>query len=618
MSNSNFSQHRLSAGPDDLGDIGFTAETATETPQILLKWNKLDVECSGVRIVRNTGGTPSSVTDGLAVYTGRDLKETGFFADTLLLHEETYYYALFLKLDGDWYEPATGARDYAFSGSKPWLSVKEEMVSGNSTPITGTLDTFFRPSDDYVVSAGLAAKAEAGDWLRIGRDIRAMIARVISVSGSNIYIEFKDDEFTADPNLIPTPIELEEITITRTNSGYSNLSTIARINGESWAAAKYKAGYPVFINGHKKNKPGVVKTITAVYSNILTFPATLWSIANTRALRIETPAWRLPGELLTLMKSDGPFLVRKFYEEYTPDNVLDGDEDEQQIFDLQETALDSGEKVNLQSPGEQLGYERFLRAALMELAKAHGAASYRVKMRDLHLAPVAYARQFAGNYGFAIPENLADDVLSRSLALVQPRLAGYRGRADNILRWIKVLTLQTAQVIQGKNRVIRFGDADSGFAWSGVCQVLSVVDPTTFTVDTAVWGAPPSWLIGGSVVIVGSYENATYAAGPSITDISGGTITVSDTTGLTDGCDIIFAPDFPVLSGPRAFVNGLYDPEIVGGKGSFFNDRGIAYYLQSDITDDEKDLLQGYLEDVEPGTVSALVFAALAQKLDLR
>lgn len=612
----NFTIHRLANGPDEIGDVGLVAKTATETPQILLTWNALQIEGSAVRIVRNRDHSPAHVDDGVVVYSAARLDSATSFADTLLLHEETYYYSLFILLDGGWYNPTTGSRDYAFSGSKPWLVPIEKTVSSNATPITGTLDAYFTPNDARIECATLAAQAQAGHWVRIGRDVRGVVARVISVDAPYLNVEFHRDEFEHSRDLLPPPITLTDLTITRNNGAYGGLCTISRPDG-SFVADKWKVGYPAQLVAAGENKPWKVHTVVNVYASILTFAADRLRDADGKAIRLECPAWRLPGETVYLLKSDGPFLVKRFYEEFLPDNAVTKDAEVGQTYSLQETTLSSGEKVNLESPGEKFGLERFLRGLLMELSKSHAASNYRVKMRDLRQAPVAYVRQFAGNYGYSIPAGIDEDFLARALALVQPHLTTFRGRADNIITWFKILTGQRPTPVFGKDRVVRFNEEDNGFAWDGVCEVLTVPDATHFTIDSAVHGTLPSYLVGGRVILVNDFAAADYTDVGSINAVATDEVTMDSTAALSVADTVILAPPNPVLSGPYAFVHSLYDPEIVDGRGSFFNDRGVAYYLPAAMTDEESDLLRSYLNDCLPMTVSALVYAALELELDL-
>lgn len=601
--------------------VNLVAETATETPQILLTWQEVEDAHSSIRIVRRRQHTPSHADDGVVVYQALRVGDATSFADTVLLHEETYYYALFYELNGYWILPEQGATAYAFSGSKPWLVEKEQTSGGYTAAVTGVLDAYFTPNDTRINSVSLSAKVKPGDWLLVGGGLRAVVARVISVSAPYVYTEIKQSEFEADADRVPERVSNAGLSIKRNNPAYGNTCTISRSTG-SFKDDGYVAGYPVMVTGTRNalNPPWKVHTVLSVYDTVMTFAPGEMSTESSGAISIETPRWRLPGEVVRVMRSAGPFLVRKFYQEYLPDNAIADDADVGQTYSLTETTLTSGEKVNIGSPGEQYGLERFTRALVMELAKAHGAANYRVDMRDLQQAPVAYVRKFAGNYAFEIPEGIRQDFLARAFSTVQPYLASYRGRTDNIRTWLRVITGQSpAQVVYGRDRVLRFGDTNAGFAQDGTCKVLAIPTATSFTVDTAVWGLVPSRLVGGKVYKVTSFTAGTYTLLGTITNVIGGSEVVvnGSTASLSANDDVLLSPVLPSVSGPAAYTVGMYDPAVVNGKGSFFNDRGVAYYLTGPISEEESDILRGYLEDTVPMTVSALVFAALEVAVNL-
>ena len=67
--------------------------TATEgNAQVVLNWtNPIDTDFVGLKILRQTGAYPTSVTDGTVVYAGANVSYT----DTTVTNGTTYYYRAF-------------------------------------------------------------------------------------------------------------------------------------------------------------------------------------------------------------------------------------------------------------------------------------------------------------------------------------------------------------------------------------------------------------------------------------------------------------------------------------------------------------------------------------------
>lgn len=632
MSATNFTLIRFASSPDDIVDLALTAREATEGPQILLEWEAIDADVDGFRIVRRRDHSPMDETDGDVVYAALRIDTETSYADTLVLSEEVYYYRAFVKIDGQWFAPASSvpdkdAQDWAFSGTR----LAFEDVEG-----TATLDSNFSPHST-LESEALAGVASVGDWFRVGRGSSSVVGRIMEVLDEEFGIFRvevpRDKDFPIDEEVMPDPVILEELTFTNGNPSYSSDDTIVRVDG-SFVEDGYTVLTTVVVT-NSENNDYVSRVPIAVYSKVLVFSKfadkRLADEGPTQAACIH-PAWtRQPGEAVTLLRPVGPFLSRKLYEDL-PANITESDEKANQRQALEETELSDGSKVNLYSPGIQLGLERWLRSLSLELSKAHAAANYRITMRDLQRAPIDYVRRFASNYGYEIPESITDDHLTRVLAYVQPALAKYRGREDSLRTWIRILTGQVPTVVYGKNRVIRFGEAESGFAWSGYCVVDAIDSGTDFSVDTDAWGTFPEWLEGGKLYLLDDPDvggEYTYLA--DIESVSGSTMTLLATLANptpTDDLDDPYGDGRPAevvvaspalyspVAGPVAFVDSFYDPEVIEGRSTVFNDRGMIIYLPAELSE-ERDLLAGHLRDVSPLTVSLLVYAALELSITL-
>lgn len=621
MADINYTPIRYVLGDEEDAALNLVGVTAREGPQCFLSWDEVGEDVDGFRIVRRKYHYPVDVLDGDLVLSTVGPPDEAYFADTRVIHEELYYYRAFLHRDGEWYVPDNG-EVAVFSGTKlEFEGAYDTAVLGQSSQVVSVTlpaETCFRRGDRVLT---VANDFEDGDWVRLGTEERGLVAKVFSATASALTLEYKRDEW-----LLPER-DFEELrdvslTFTRTNSSYSNRSTIARATG-SFIEDGIEIGMPLLLAG-VQNQPSVLVYPTSVYQGVLVFAAD--------ALRDEgpvtTPIISLPsafigGDVVTKLQPQGSFLARRIYEDFLPPNFAAEDEALGQSAVLTETVDSDGQAVCLGSPGVRFGLERFIMALAAEFAKEHAAGNYLPTYRDLVRAPLEYVRFFGERYGLPLSEKVDDSYLIRSFLLAQPGVAKRRGRLDLLKNWVTVITKQHPVVIYGKDRVIRLGETGSGFAWDGQEVVDNVADAPLVTLSS---GALPEWLVGWTVATTTNpsvrYEVVIIDNGVMFGADLNGDIAMPDDIitgeGLVGGETLQFyAPSGAGPSGPNSNMHSFYDASVTDGVGSFFSDRGMAMYLPSTTTDDENDLLRWALEDQTPETVSLLLYAALTLTVDL-
>lgn len=625
MADTNYVQLRVAVdGTGEAPAVNLSGVTALEGPQCVLRWEPNEAPLDGFRLVRRKYHFSADVNDGFLVFSSVGSPSVNEFADTLVCHEELYYYTAFYRLDSEWFVPENG-QVAVFSGTKlDFVDEYEDAEPGEASVVKRTTwssgGAWMRKGDTRIRPDKFATPAAAGDWVRVGNDRDGFIAKVRQAGFGYADLEYKLEEWRPS-ELVPAAVTGVSLTFTKTNASYGNKSTIARATG-SFIDDGFTDGMPFVIDGSTL-QPRELKYITTVYAGVLKLgTAALVDEAATTAASIRVPPVRLVGDVITILKPKGSYLARRVYEDFLPENFMQEDYALGQTHVLTETTLDNDEVANLGSPGVQYGLERFIAALSAMFARIHGASNYLPTYRDLQKAPLTYVRYFAERYGLILPDEITDSFFIRALVQAQPGVARSRGQLDLFKTWCRIITGQTPQVVLGKDRVIRFDDLDTGFGYDGWEDVVATAAPNIISIAGTISINQLGFLVGGKVecpaISAGELFNVTLVDFQDVYAESSAGVGIVAALGDITGEQVVFTlPAGSGLSGPDATVPGFYDAAVTDGVGSFFSDRGVAAYLPAALTTSETDLLEWVAKDMCPETVSLLVFAALTLTADV-
>lgn len=596
MPNSNFNRNYAFVGTDVELDLGFSAKTALETPQILLTWTSVPEFVGGFRIVRRQRHYSKDENDGFVVFSAEGAPSQTFYADTLIRPETSYYYQVFYRIDTVWYTPKNG-RDWAFSGTD-WAF--EE--SGEETQI-------FYSDGGSIGESNLATGGDrvgvlspifsVGDWALVG-ETDPQYVLVTATEASTIktpdLILFEPVGVVADSST-PSPVERTALTFKKSNPSFSNLSTIQRGSG-NFLLDGYRNNMTVRVRGSAKND-GDWK-VSTVYSQLLvlaTGQPTLLDEGAVTGPYILGPPGNIGKEKIKKVLPRSSFLASKVYQDYLPDSFREDDQEVNQARLLVSATLTDGQKVNIGVPGTQQGLQRWIRSLLIEFDRARAAIHALPALYEGENSPTDFLRRLAATYAVSLPDDLTADRL-RTLVRSQPHLVRRRGRLDAILSWLEILSgLKAKLTVNGSDRVVRFDELASGFVWDGQ-GFVDAVTATTLTDNDA--NFPVNGFVG--------YRLHPDASESTIEDsIVSNTATVITTAGNLNLANET-GPGIPYLVSipPRAnegWQTSLYDRD----PGGVFNDKGLFIFLEKALTSAQKLEVTRVFKDFKPATVSLLV-----------
>ena len=86
----------------------FSVRRGYEGLQIVINWPNPDVGCDTIRILRKLYDWPSSINDGVIVFSQEEPFEVFNYSDRGVKAYQMYYYVMFMRrLDGTWYTKRT-------------------------------------------------------------------------------------------------------------------------------------------------------------------------------------------------------------------------------------------------------------------------------------------------------------------------------------------------------------------------------------------------------------------------------------------------------------------------------------------------------------------------------
>lgn len=595
----NFNRNYAFAGPDVELDVGLTAVTAVETPQIFLSWVQVPEFIGGFRIVRRQRHYAKDENDGLVVYSYEGVPPQKYYSDTLIRPETFYYYQIFFRVDTVWYKPKNG-QAWAYSGTDWWFEDSEQETTIFSNPNGSITESYLATNGTEV---GITDQIfSVGDWALVGEtDPKYVLVTATSLTDGIVKphkIYFERVGVVKDSTAWKK-VERAGLKFVRTNSGFSSKSTIQRSSG-NFVEDGYRAKMVVRIRGSRYNDGDFV--LDGVYPQVLVFAAnSLIDEGPTSAAYILGPPGNIGGERVKKVFPRSSFLAYKVYQHYLPDSMRSDDSSLNQGAVLSTTTLTrgtrtSGQKANLGVPGYQLGLQRWIRALLLEFDRARSAIHALPSLYDIEDSPVEFLRLLASMYAVQIPDTL-DASQVRTLVRSQPHLVRRRGRADEMLAlFVDTTSVPINKVMYGKDMVVRIGELASGFVWDGR-GIVSSVTSSTLT-DTSA-NFPVNGLVGYRL-----HPNNN----PSVEDrIVSNTATTIQTSGALDLSSVTspgstYFVNIP-YRGNEGWQTSFYDPSTTG----VFNDIGMFIYITTALSSNAKLEVTRILRDWLPATVNLLV-----------
>lgn len=543
--------------------VAFSAETALEGPQILLRWDSSSILGGGIYVVRKAGagnasGTaghpPESIIDGEVIYSLGHAPPVEHYADLTVMPGRFYHYSLFGRPDDAWTLLATA---WAWSGEAPHL---EESGFETTVRAGATLG----PKGTTILLDDVGAFARGG-WARIGR-ARRLIVRVLEVGGPAISFEpvgtFGPPVFTA--------IRGARVTFVASTG-------IVRRTVGSWVADGLKVGQRVRIRGAlDATGANGAHTVVAVDAQLLRLGTSFAADETTWQTVLTSEPGIVAGEPVWLMNQVATRMQRKLYD-LLPPQQRDDDVDEGQAVLLVPAMLGDGSIVNAGKPGVQYARQRYLRAPGALMGRAASGAEALQLLSDAATAPASYLRGFASLYGYTPPAD-ADDARTRALAAMQPQVVRGKGVGAFLRATARAALGQEIAVVAGADRVVRLGELGTGLCsrWEGVPTGVgpqTLIDGYARFVPGALvgWRVQPSTANAATFKIVANTgtQITTLVADGDMSAIAAG---VSDTS---DPCAFLGAS----VAAPVTFVSAT--KKITRGDGTNWVDDG--YNVLSEI-----------------------------------